>query len=239
MNPDVTQLLDRFLAAADQAGLGSYSAVLYGSQARGDAVPGRSDVNVMLILDRLTATELKALGPAFRIWEAAKHAPPLLVRRDEWRRSADAYPVELTDMKASYRVLRGADPLAELMVDPAELRTALEREFRSKLMRLRRGFAAFSGRSDDLSALARNSAGPILVLLRTLLIGRGEAAPTEPGPLSAAASRLTGLDGPAVAWVLERRADEKWKCSDAEFVAYLSAVEQAAQYVDQLQTGDR
>ncbi len=47
-----------------------------------------------------------------------------------------------------YRVLRGSDPLAGMEVRPADLRAALEREFRGKLMRLRQGYALYGATTE-------------------------------------------------------------------------------------------
>ena len=43
-----------------------YSAILYGSAARGDYIPGRSDINLMLVVDQLTPKVLRSLGPRIR-----------------------------------------------------------------------------------------------------------------------------------------------------------------------------
>ena len=51
-------------AQVDAALGGGYSAVLYGSAARGDFVPGQSDLNLMLILDDLSPARAPSAGPA-------------------------------------------------------------------------------------------------------------------------------------------------------------------------------
>ena len=55
---------------------------------------------------------LRALGPAFAAWRKSSPQPPLLISRAEWARAADAFPIEISDMRAAYRLLRGDDPLA-------------------------------------------------------------------------------------------------------------------------------
>ena len=56
-------------------------------------------------------------------------------------------------MRTVYQVLRGADPLQGVRVDRADLRKALEREFRGKLLRLRQGYATYA--PDPARARAR------------------------------------------------------------------------------------
>ena len=50
-----TEIIEPFLAKVDAAAGAGYSAVLYGSVARGEDIPGLSDINLLLVLDRLNA----------------------------------------------------------------------------------------------------------------------------------------------------------------------------------------
>jgi predicted nucleotidyltransferase len=142
MRDAVDRVVTPFLAEVDAALGAGYTAILYGSGARGDFVPGHSDINLMLILDDITPATLRALGPAFAHWRKDSPEPPLVIGRGEWREAADTFPIEITDMRAACRVLRGADPLAGLVVERADLRRAVERELRGKLLRLRQGYTA-------------------------------------------------------------------------------------------------
>ena len=89
-----------------------------------------------------------------RAWSKAAPEPPLLISRAEWARASDVFPIEITDMRAGYQVLRGSDPLAAATVSRADLRQALERELRGKLLRLRQGYAAAAGDEKALGHLA-------------------------------------------------------------------------------------
>ena len=51
MHDTVDRVVTPFLAAADAALGAGYSALLYGSAARGDYIAGRSDINLLLVLD--------------------------------------------------------------------------------------------------------------------------------------------------------------------------------------------
>ncbi len=84
-------------------------------------------------------------------------------------------------------LLRGANPLDGVQVSPSDLRAALERELRGKLLRLRQGYAARSSDQSALGALAARSSSTVLVLLRGVL--SLEVAPHSLGPTA------TGLRG--------------------------------------------
>jgi len=87
MHETVDRVVSPFLAAADAALGAGYSALLYGSAARGDYVAGRSDINLLLVLDDPAPTRLRALAPAFAAWRKAASEPPLLISRAEWFRA--------------------------------------------------------------------------------------------------------------------------------------------------------
>ncbi|HEY7614282.1 MAG TPA: hypothetical protein VH764_14860 [Gemmatimonadales bacterium] len=239
MRDVVDRVVGPFLNQVDSALGGGYSAVLYGSAARDDFVPGRSDLNLMLITDDLSPANLSKLGGAFADWRKSGYEPPLVILRSEWARATDVFPIEITDMRCGYQVLRGSDPVASLRVVPADLRSALEREFRGKLLRLRQGYVAAGGDPPALGQLAGQSSGTFLVLLRGLLVLLGRSVPQEPAEVAAAAAAAMGMDGEPLLNVVRHRAERGWRCSPGEFEGYLDAVARAATFLDQLQLGDQ
>ena len=238
MHDVVDRVVQPFLEATDSALGSGYSAVLYGSGSRGDFIPGRSDINLMLIVDDLGPRVLRTLGPAFTRWRSSELEPPLLISRSEWSRASDAFPVEITDMRASYQVLRGADPLVGMQVERSDLRRALETELRGKLLRLRQAYAASAGDSTALGTVAGGSAATIMVLLRVLLTLLGRHVPAEPLELTTAASAAIGIESEHLLQVVRHRSDLEWRCPPEDFERYLAAVERAARFADQLQLGE-
>ena len=239
MGDPVQSLLDPFLADTDRVLGDRYSAVLYGSAARGEFVQGRSDINVLMVLDEVAPASLRSLAPSFGAWRKAAQEPPLLLSRSEWLGVADAFPIEISDMRSAYRVLRGSDPLGLVSVERADLRRALEREFRGKLLRLRQGYVTLSNDPASLSGVAAESVGTMLVLYRGLLTLVGREVPRDAAALVTAAASLAGFAPDALARVVAGRCDRGWRCTSAEFEAYLNAVAQTAEFVDHLQLGDQ
>src|SRR5438477_8231359 len=90
------------------------SLLLYGSAARGDAVPGRSDINVLLVVRDASAATLHRASPVLQAWLAVAHAAPLIQSEADWAASADVFPIEIEDMRAGHRLLAGRDVLAGL-----------------------------------------------------------------------------------------------------------------------------
>ncbi len=237
MRATVSRVVDPFLAEADRVLGPSYSAMLYGSAARNDFVPGRSNINLMLVVDELSPTVLRSLSRAFTGWRKSTREPPLILSQSEWTRATDAFPIEITDMRLSYQVLRGSDPLHGISVDQTDLRKALEREFRGKLLRLRQGYATYAPDPGALGSLGLESAATILVLLRGMLTLLGKLVPAEPTELASAAAEAAGFDAEHLLYVVRHRSDREWRCGAPEFENYMDAVEQSARFLDQLQLG--
>jgi predicted nucleotidyltransferase len=233
----VERVVTPFLAGADAALGQGYAAVLFGSAAREDFVPGRSDINLMLIVADLSPAVLRSLGPPFAAWRATGYEPPLVVTRAEWERANDAFPIELADMRAGYRVLRGADPLVEVVIHREHLRLALEREFRGKLLRLRQGYVAAAADPAALGTIAERSAGTLMVLLRALLTLLGRNVPKDPLPLAVAGAEALAVDSEPLLHVFRHRGERGWRCSAEEFERYLEMVGRAVLFLDQLQLG--
>jgi predicted nucleotidyltransferase len=239
MRDSVARVVEPFLSQADSALGQRYSAILYGSAARGDYIPGRSDINLMLVVDQLSPESLRALGRGFAAWRKTAREAPLVLSRSEWDRASDAFPIEITDMRTSYQVLRGADPLQGVRVDPADLRKALEREFRGKLLRLRQGYATYAPDPAALGTLGLQSAATILVLLRGVLTLLDKQVPHDSLELAAHAAAAVGFEGEHLLHVVRHRVDREWRCNAPEFENYMEAVEHTARFLDQLQIGDQ
>ena len=88
MRESVARIVEPFLTETDAVAGQAYSAVLYGSAARGDFVPGRSNINLMLVLDELNPATLRSLSRAFTGWRKKTPEPPLVLSRAEWDRAS-------------------------------------------------------------------------------------------------------------------------------------------------------
>ena len=238
MHDDVTRLTETFLADADRALGQGYTALLVGSAARDEYVPGRSDINLMLVLPEAAPATLRALQPAFDRWRASSPVLPLLITRDEWSQAADAFPIEICDMRAAYRVLRGGDLLAGVEPDRAALRTALEREFRGKLLRLRQAYALHGDNPAALGEVASDSVSTIVLLFRCLLRLAGQDGTGDGAAVIRAAGALTGFDAAPVETLFRRRGERSPRTSAAEYERYLEAVTRTVRYADEHHAGD-
>ena len=115
------------------------SVTLYGSAARDDFLPRKSDINLLVVLERIDVAILKGiLDPVAigRRWGIA----PFLITEKNLRASTDVFPVKFLSMQESYRVLLGIDILGGLTIRREHLRLRCEQEFKNILLRLRRHY---------------------------------------------------------------------------------------------------
>ncbi len=237
---DITAtLVEPFLRECDRLLGRGYSAVLHGSVVRGEYLDGWSDVNLLLVLESATPDVLGALTTPFAFWAKSNQAPPLLLSRPEWRRAADVFPVEITDIRSAYRVLRGDDPLVDVTVRRDDLRAALERDLRGRLLRLRQGFVALAADPGALAGLARSTAPSLVVLLRGVLVLAGAQLPPGRPDVAATAGLVAGFESAPLVEILNHLGDGEWRCTPDCFAGYIAAVEAAVRYVDNLTSGDR
>jgi len=238
MHPTVSKAIDTLLSGLDSALGNRYALLLIGSAARADFVPGFSDLNLLLVTEQLDPGTLGLLSPALARWRKTGNPPPLLLTTEELARSVDAFPLEIHDIIAAHLVLRGKDPLVGLSVRPADLRRALERDGRGKLLRLRQGYAEVAGRPAEVTALARMSVAGVLLLLRATLALSGAEVPASAAALAAAAGARLGFDPAALATIAERRSDARWRSTPEQFESYLATVERVVRFLDELNTGE-
>ncbi len=146
-----------------------HAVVLYGSAATDEQVAGRSDLNVLVIVEAVELAQLRQLAQTMRAWQEAGHAPVLELTRAEWQRSADIFPIEYADILERHRVLHGAFPLEGISVHLPELRLQTEHEAMGKLLRLRRGVMVAGTDAEQQRALLQSSLSALLVIFRAVL----------------------------------------------------------------------
>lgn len=214
-----------------------HSVVLYGSVARGEAVEGVSDINVLVLLDRVDSTALQELAPLARRWTESGNTAPLLMAEDEWRQAADVFAIELSDMKDAHDILHGRDPLTELTVEFSALRLQVERELRGKLIQLREGMLLSGDDQEAIGKLLLVALPSFLTYLRATLRLVDRPVPATSPEVLEQAGVVLGVDPAPLLRVWEARSRRRAvKASlDASLVnGYYAVAEKTAAFVDNL-----
>jgi predicted nucleotidyltransferase len=217
------------------------SVVLYGSAAGGDHIQNRSDYNVLVLLEEFDNTALDlsttvAAGHVARAWKDAGNPPPMTLTMEEWRRSADIFPMEYADILERHRVLHGEPPFEGIHVSKSDLRLQLEQQVMGKLLQLRQGALLAGTDAKRQSELVAASLSTMMVLFRAVLRLHGERPPADNVATATRVGALAGFDpAPFVRAVRHVRGEGRLSSTEAGpiLAAYVAAIEQLSRYLDQ------
>src|SRR5918993_2958967 len=187
--------LDRVIADLERIfGARLESVVAYGHQAE-------EGTHSLALVGSLTMDDLQALALFAPHWHRAGAATPLVLPRDEFARSLDAFPIEYGEIIDTHEVLVGPDPFLDIRINVEDVRRAVEMQAASLLLHLRENYVESGGRPAALTALVRDSAPGFALLLRRMAQLDGRAAATS-AELSQWAATRALLDARVVGDVL-------------------------------------
>ena len=194
-----------------------------------DATPAPS----LALVHSISADDLAACAARASAWHRAGCATPLLLTRDEFAGSLDAFPIEYGAILDSHRLLFGADPFAGLTIRDEDLRRASEVQVKSLLVHLRENYIECRGRASDVTALVADSAPAFAQLLRRLARLDDVVCHTS-ADLAKYACGRPRLDARVVGDVLALARNPSASGVDATrlYPDYLAAVESLWRFVD-------
>lgn len=201
------QILDGFVRDVQSLyGHDLLAVFLYGSAATGEHIRGRSDINVTVVLDRLSPALLRKASGRLRSWSRQGLATPLFFDPKFLRDASDVFPIELLDMQQRHRMLWGPDLLAELRITREALRRQCEQELRGKLLKLRQAYVESSPSPKNLEGVLAAATSGLVVLARMLLYlaGAEETGGTEAVLARVEAQFGVGVPSLQKAWRLKR-----------------------------------
>jgi hypothetical protein len=211
--------------------------VLYGSAAAGEHFAKRSDLNVLVIVERIDVDRLRREAAIARAWGEAGNPPPLTMTDAEWRASADIFPMEYADILDGHRVLHGTPPFDGVKPSREHLRLQTEHEAMGKLIQFRQGILRTGGDHRRIVELLRDSLSTFMVIFRAVVRLHGETPPRDYEELSATVGRLAGFDaGPFARVVRHVRGAQVLTEQETTAVlsGYLESVHRLVEHIDRM-----
>ncbi len=151
------------------------SCCLYGSAARGNAVAGVSDLNVLIVLQESSA---QAHAVIARALAGHPQIDPLVVAERNLERTARCFAAKFSSIKRQHRVLHGSDPLAAITIDPRLERLLCEQSMRNLRLRLAYAFIV-RGRPEGYSRFLAGSVSALFINLAEILRLDGAEVPAD------------------------------------------------------------
>lgn len=143
------------------------SVIAFGSQA--NVEDSKSNLNLMIVTDQLTAENLYDISKPVKKWVKAKNPIPVIMNKDEWYSSFDVYAIEYADIKENYRIIYGEDLVPTICINKYFLRLQCESELKSLLLKYKNNFLMNIKSDREMKKLLNNVIKTLLVIFRSVL----------------------------------------------------------------------
>lgn len=211
--------------------------ILYGSGARGEYVPKKSDINLLIVLSDNGIERLGDATDAVAKWRKRNVRVPLVMTRGYIESSLDAFPLEFFNIKSAYQVIHGEDILKDVVIQKEDLRLQCERELKAKLLLLRESFLEANNKSHLLRELVAQSLSAFISIFKALLYLKGDEVPEKNEAVLSATVQSFGLDREIfqTLWYIKRGEKKSDRGALKEIVQkYISEIRGLSTQVDQM-----
>jgi len=233
---DPKEILDEFVQ--DYKGVYGdelVSIIVYGSAAGKDYIPGRSDINFMIVLTEKGITDPERPFALVKKWKKKNVAIPLFLTEDYIETSTDVYPIEYLNFQRRYILVYGRDMLKGLSFNKEFLRLQAEREIKGKLLLLRKAYLESMGKKLTLMVIINQSLHAFGAIFNVLLYMKDIEIPEDKGATITNTCNTFGLDNDLFMKLLDVR-DGKIKPDEKEinkiFKDYINEIQKLAKIVD-------
>jgi predicted nucleotidyltransferase len=216
-------------------GNGLRSVVLFGSAVAGEHHK-KSDYNVLVIVDSLPLERLRAVSAVSKAWSEEGNPAPMTFTVNEWKSSADIFPMEYADILERHRILYGDAPFEGIKVAPSDLRLQVEQQTMGKLLQLRQATMGAGGDSRQQLEVLEKSLSTLMVIFRGIGRLHGEVPSQDYEALVRSLATRAGFSpDPFVRVVRHVRGVEKIAREDAAKIleSYLASMERLVAYLNE------
>ena len=215
------------------------SLAVYGSATGGNFVPGKSNVNLAVVVGELALKQLK-MYQKLASKQKKQTVVPLFLTNEHIQSSLDVFPMELLEIKDNHITIFGQEIFDELTADLKYLRLQCEREIKSRLIRLRQAYPEMGAKAKGLNALLVQSFTSVLPIMRSMMyLGEQDRTPEiSKDQILNQISATFDIDDKVFKRILELKTVKKLPpLSELEsvFDRYLQQLQRLAQLVDQIQ----
>ena len=217
-----------------QAGANFAGLVVYGGLARGRYRPGRSDVNVIVLLNNPDGKALKGIAPALRDARRLAGIDAMLLSPTEVDSAARDFPSKYLDIQKHHVVLYGSDPFDAVKISLSDVQKRVAQSLRNQLIRLRHCYLVRCSEPDGLRAALLGAARSLAIDLSCLLIAEGHPPPDDDRTATVyqIASGVFNLDASTLGDLAALRNGANLANPDDLFVRLLSVLSSLADRAD-------
>jgi len=212
-----------------------HSITITGSSLTDDFDHEKSDVNSVLVLDKMDLGFLEVLASLGKTYGKKRISAPLIMTPEYIMHSLDVFPVEFLNIKLLHETLFGEDLFQDLEIDRKDLRLQCERELKVRLIGLRQGYISSMGDVKILSDLFINTISGYIPLFRGVILIFGKEPPLRNEDVLQVLENVSGVNTQVFRTVLkQKRQKTKLAISHLNtiFKDYYDAVEKLGDITD-------
>ncbi len=214
-----------------------HSIHITGSALTEDFNPNTSDINSIIVLNRMDLKFLENFAPLGKKFGKKQVSSPLIMTPEYISSSLDVFPVEFLTIKMLHKTVFGEDIFNDLEIKKSDLRPQCERELKVRLIGLRQGYLSSLGNRKFLADGFISSFSGYIPLFRGIILLLGTTPPEENKEVLTTLHDVSGVNTDVFKTVLKAKKD-KTKLSieilNLIFEDYYQAIEQLGNIADEI-----
>ena len=171
-----------------------HSITLTGSALTDDFVPGKSDINSVVVLAEMDLKFLELLSALGKKYQKKRIAAPLIMTPEYIMNSLDVFPIEFLNIKLLHKTLFGENLFQDLKINRVDLRLQCERELKVRLIGLRQGYISCLGNSKMLMEMFIDSFSGYVPLFKGIILLLGKKPPVTSQDAIAVLEEVSGVN---------------------------------------------
>lgn len=169
LNADVVTTIEKYcLKLLEIHSTNIKSIILYGSATGNEYIKGKSNINLLIAMDRIDPPDLKK---SIKLVKKAirKKIVNLFLTMEHINTSTDTFPIEFLGMKENYITIYGEDILKDLKIDPINIRLQCEQQIKGSLIRLYQIYIETGLKKSRIKSLLINSLTNLIPVFQQLI----------------------------------------------------------------------
>lgn len=243
LRPEVQKLLGPYvrglLSIAEEDVV---SLLVFGSATGPDFVPGRSNINVAIMVRDIDYAFLKKCLKHIAGGFKKRIVAPLFLTRKYIDSSLDVFPIEFLDIRETSLVLVGDDPFESVDLNSSSLRLECEQQLKGALLRTRQAYLELGLTQRGLERVLSESLNSLIPVFRAMLVLKGVTPSRGKQAILGSTCEAFGVASGTFEGILKLRLERKRVSPETEekiLRDYMKSIDELAQIADVLRIEEK
>ena len=191
-----------------------HSVYIVGSALTQDFDPRTSDINSVIVLEKMDLKFLEFLAPLGKKFGRKRIAAPLIMTPEYINTSLDVFPIEFFNIQQLHLTVFGDDIMLDLNIKKSDLRRQCEQELKVKLIGLRQGYVSAAGDQKILARGFAESFSGYMPLFKAIIMLLGKVPPRNNADILSVLEEVSGVRTEVLKIVLHQKKRNKRLSND-------------------------